>query len=57
MKGKLKTKDISSGPKLIREIKILWTTGIPQGYCLKLSNSMPRRIQQVLVDKGEATKY
>ena len=57
MKVKLKTKDISSGPKLIREIKILWTTGIPQGYCLKLSNSMPRRIQQVLVDKGEATKY
>ena len=57
MKGKLKTKDISSGPKLIREIKILWTTGIPQGYCLKLSNSMPRRIQQVLAAHGEATKY
>jgi transposase len=57
MKGKLKGKNISSTPKLIHELKILWTTGIPQDYCRKLSDSMPSRIQQVLDAKGEATKY
>jgi hypothetical protein len=57
MKNKLKHKDISSGPKLIKEIKTLWTTGIPQDLCQKLSRSMPSRIQAVLAAKGYATKY
>jgi hypothetical protein len=41
-------------PKLISEMKILWTMDIPQGYCKRLSNSMPNMIQQVLAAKGEA---
>jgi hypothetical protein len=53
----MKGKNISSVPKLIHELKILWMTGIPQDYCRKLSDSMPSRIQQVLDAKGEATKY
>jgi hypothetical protein len=35
----------------------MWTTGITQDYCKRLSNSMPRRIQQVKAAKREATKY
>ncbi len=57
MKNKLKHKDIISGPKLIKEIKTLWTTGIPQDLYQKLSRSMPSRIQTVLAAKGYATKY
>ncbi len=57
MENKLKHKNISSGPKLIKEIKTLWTTGIPQYLCQKLSKSMPSRIQAVLAAKGYATKY
>lgn len=57
MKGKLKGKDINSVPKLLVEIKKLWTMGIPKDYCMRLSNSMPRRIQAVIKAKGYATKY
>jgi hypothetical protein len=53
MKGKLKDKDIGSVPKLIKELKILWTSSISR----ELSDSMPSRIQQVIAAKGEATKY
>jgi hypothetical protein len=39
------------------EIKIQVTTGFTQDYSMRMCNSMPRRIQQVLGDKEEATKY
>jgi hypothetical protein len=58
MKGKqLKEKGTSSLPNLNKEIKIMWTTGITPDYCKRLRNSMPRRIQQVVAAKREATKY
>ncbi len=57
MKEKLKTKDTGSVPKLIQEIKMLWTTGLSKEYLKGLSDSMPRRIQQVLAVKGDAIGY
>jgi transposase len=57
MKRKLKDKDISSVPKLIAEIKMLWTCNLSRKFFKNLSDSMPRRIQQVLAAKGEAAKY
>ncbi len=53
MKEKLKTKDTGSVPKLIQEIKMLWTTGLSKEYLKGLSDSMPRSIQQVLAVKGD----
>jgi transposase len=53
----IKDKDIGSVPKLIKELKILWTSSISREYFKKLSDSMPSRIQQVIAPKGEATKY
>jgi hypothetical protein len=50
IKGKLKEKDNSS-LSLIKKIKLLGTTSITQDYCKRLSNSMPRRIQQVMAAK------
>jgi hypothetical protein len=57
MKDKLRGKDIGSLPKLISEIKVLWTMGFSREYLKTLSDSLPRRIQSVLEVKGEATKY
>jgi transposase len=57
MKNQLKKVDTNSVPKLITEIKLLWTTGITQEYCRKLSDSMPRRLQKVIEAKGESTGY
>jgi hypothetical protein len=55
IKRKLKEKDNSSLSKLIKEIKLLGTTSITKDYCKRLSNSMPRRIQQLMAAKGETT--
>ncbi len=52
MTEKLKCEHIESLLKIIREIKILWTTNISKKYSKSLSDFMPRRIQQVLVAKG-----
>jgi hypothetical protein len=57
MKEKLKCKDTGSLPKLIKEIKILSTTDLSKEYLKSLSDSIPRRIQQVLAEKGDATSY
>ncbi len=57
MKEKLKSKDTGSLPKLINEIKLLWTLDLSKEYLKNLSDSMPRRIQQVLGVKGDATGY
>jgi transposase len=57
MKEKLKTKDTGSIPKLIFEVKKLWTTGLPKEYLKKLSDSMPQRIKDVLAVKGDSSGY
>jgi hypothetical protein len=57
MKEKLKNKDTGSIEKLIKAIKVLWTTDMSRTYLKNLSESMPRRIQKVLAVKGEATSY
>jgi hypothetical protein len=57
MQGKLKEKDSIYMPKLIKEIELLWTTGIAKDYREIQSNSMTRRIQKVIAAKGEATKH
>jgi hypothetical protein len=57
MKEKLKSKDTGSIEKLTREIKILWTTDLSKEYLKSLSNSMPRRIRQVLAVKGDSIGY
>ena len=57
MKDKLKEKNTISQSLLIEEIKKLWCTGFPNEYLRKLSDSMPDRIQIVLKNKGEMTKY
>jgi transposase len=57
MKEKLKLKDTSSLPKLINEIKILWTTGLSKEYLKNLSDSMPSRIKKVLAVKGDNIGY
>jgi hypothetical protein len=53
----LKSKDIGSIKKLMREIKILWTTGLSKEYLKSLSDSMPRKIQQMLAVKGDRIGY
>ncbi len=57
IKRKLKDKDISSVPKLIAKIKMLWTCNLSRQFFKNLSDSMPRRIQLVQAAKGEATRY
>ena len=57
MKNELRKKDISSVPKLIDELKSLWTSGLSHEYLKKLSDSMPRRMQMVIQAKGDMTKY
>ncbi len=44
MKEKLKNKDTGSIEKLIKAIKVLWTTDMSRTYLKNLSESMPRRI-------------
>jgi hypothetical protein len=57
MLGKLKEKDTSFVPKLIKEIESMWTMGITLDCYRNLCNSMLKRIQQVLGAKEEVTKY
>ena len=57
---KLKLKDdraITSLPKLIEAIKMMWVRDLPQSYFKELAHSMPRRIKSVLENKGYMTKY
>jgi hypothetical protein len=57
MKEKLKSKDIGFIKKLMREIKILWTTDLSKEYLKSLSDSMPRKIRQVLAVKADRIGY
>jgi transposase len=58
MKKKLKgNSDITSLPKLMEAIKMMWVRDMKLDYFQKLSDSMPRRLQMVIEAKGEMTKY
>jgi transposase len=58
MKRKLKDNgNITSLPKLIEAIKLMWVTDMPLNYFQKLSSSMPKRLKEVILQKGEMTKY
>jgi DDE superfamily endonuclease len=58
MKLKLKNnKEITSLPKLIDAIKTIWVTEMDVAYFKKLASSMPSRLQLVIDNKGDITKY
>jgi transposase len=57
MKNKLRTQDISSVPKLKDAILKLWTQDISTEYLRSLSNSMPKRMEAVIKNHGDMTKY
>jgi hypothetical protein len=58
MKRKLKDDgNITSLPKLIEVIRLMWVTDKPLNYCQKLSSSMPKRLKKVILQKAETTKY
>lgn len=56
IKNKLSDKNTSSLPRLMNEIKLVWVTMDPE-YFKTLSESMPERLQMVIKNKGEMTKY
>lgn len=58
MKAKLKNDhSITSLPKLIKAIKIMWVSDMSKELFRKLARSMPRRLQKVIEAKGQMTKY
>ncbi len=58
MKAKLKMNPaITSLPKLVEAIKLMLVRYLPLAYFQSLSSSMPRRINAVIADKGQMTKY
>lgn len=56
MKVALKNKDVASVPRLKAELVKLWIN-MDMDYFLKLADSMPKRIFDVLAVKGDMTKY
>ena len=52
----LQEKQVASVPILQEEVKRLWCMGTPREL-LKVSDSMPRRLQCVIDAGGEMTKY
>jgi hypothetical protein len=58
MKRRLKGNiNITSLPKLQDAIKRMWELDMGLSYFRKLSDSMPKRLQLVIDQKGEMTKY
>lgn len=58
MKKKLKEDHtITSVPKMMQAIKKMWVKDMSLDYFKGLSASMPRRLQMVIEQKGEMTKY
>jgi hypothetical protein len=49
--------DITSLPKLQEAIKWTWELDVGLSYFRKLSDSMSRRLQPVIDQKGEMSKY
>jgi transposase len=57
MKNRLNSQDISSVPKLKEAITKMWTMDISVEYLRTLSDSMPRRMEEVIKNGGDMTKY
>ena len=56
MKYSLQDYDTGSIPRLKEALVELWTQGLQMDALMKFSDSMPKRIKQVLDNKG-ATSY
>ena len=56
MKRQLRDLDTSSVPKLITAIQQLWA-GFSAEYLQRLADSVPRRLKEVLIRKGNTTRY
>ena len=57
MKNKVSEKQPTSGAELVKVIKEVWVKEISKEYCQSLIDSMPRRIEAVIKNKGGHTKY
>jgi len=57
IKKKVSEKHPSSLDALQPAIKEVWVRDITPDYCCKLINSLPRRLQEVIKNKGDNTKY
>jgi hypothetical protein len=58
MKNKLQDSKATSLPQLKQEIKELWTLHMDDIQYLKnLVESMPRRLEAVILNEGNSTKY
>jgi hypothetical protein len=58
MKYKLKSdRAVTSLPKMIQALKMMWIKDMPLEYFRKLSDSMPRRIEEVLANNDHMSKY
>ena len=56
MKRRLRDTDVSTRPKMIRAIRKVWRE-TSRVELKNLAQSMPRRIQEVLVREGGSSKY
>lgn len=57
MKRKIAQRNPKSEADLLHIIKTVWVTEITEEYCKKLVESMPRRLEKVLKNKGYPIKY
>lgn len=57
VKRKVAERNPTSAEDLVQKIKEVWTAEITPEYCRTLAHSMPRRIQEVLRNKGLSSKY
>jgi transposase len=58
MKYKLKSdRAVTSLPKMILALKMMWIKDMPLEYFRKLCDSMPKRIEEVLANNGHMSKY
>jgi hypothetical protein len=57
IKNNLKNQDISSLPKFKEAILKMWPLEISTEYLSNLSSSMPRRMEAVIKEHGDMTKY
>lgn len=57
MKNNVAERQPSSGEGLTQAIKEVWVTELSPDYCRTLVESMPRRLEAVIKNKGGHTKY
>ena len=57
VKSKLRRTPIFNKTQLLKKFKEIWTNQLSNDLLANLSNSMPKRISEVLKNKGKITKY